>query len=114
MNYIYLLGLDNWCAEFSTVWYVLGIILRVIYVATPLLLIVTGSITFIQAMMKDKSDNLAKASNLLIKKIIVSLVIFMLLPLSKIVLGFVADEGWYDCAKCVFELDCEGGGLTTG
>lgn len=113
MNNIYLLSLETWCTDFNTVWYTLGLVLRVIYVATPLLLIVTGSITFIQAMMKDKPDSIAKASSLLVKKIIISLVIFMLLPLSRLILKFVADEGWYDCAKCVFDLSCKGD-VTTG
>lgn len=115
MNYIYLLGLENWCTEFSTVWYIAGIIMKIIYVLVPLVLIVTGSITFIQAMMKDKPDNIAKASNLLVKKIIISLVIFLIVPITELCIGFVADEGWKTCADCFFNpiKSCKGE-ITTG
>lgn len=106
----------SWCTKFNIVWYVAGIIMKVIYVLVPLVLIVTGSITFIQAMMKDKTDNLAKASSLLIKKIVISLVIFLLVPITELCIGLVADEGWKTCADCFFSTNksCKNVDITTG
>lgn len=109
-------SLNGWCSKFNSVWFILGRILQVIYVATPLLLIVTGAITFLQAMTNKDSGAVKKAEQTLIKKIIAAVLIFLLLPITKLSLKLVADEGWYDCAKCVFSPDesCKSGDVTTG
>lgn len=109
-------SLNGWCSKFNSVWFILGRILQVIYVATPLLLIVTGAITFLQAMTNKDSGAVKKAEQTLIKKIIAAVLIFLLLPITKLSLKLVADEGWYDCAKCVFSPDdsCKSGNVTTG
>lgn len=109
-------SLNGWCSKFNSVWFILGRILQVIYVATPLLLIVTGAITFLQAMTNKDSSAIKKAQQALVKKIIAAVLIFLLLPITKLSLKLVADEGWYDCAKCVFSPDesCKSGDVTTG
>lgn len=109
-------SLNRWCSKFNSVWFILGRILQVIYVATPLLLIVTGAITFLRAMTNKDSGAVKKAEQTLIKKIIAAVLIFLLLPITKLSLKLVADEGWYDCAKCVFSPDesCKSGDVTTG
>lgn len=109
-------GLSGWCSKLNSVWFILGRILQVIYVATPLLLIVTGAITFLQAMTNKDSSAISKAQQALVKKIIAAVLIFLLLPITKLSLKLVADEGWYDCAKCVFSPDesCKSGDVTTG
>lgn len=91
-----------WCEQFNQVWYVFGIIIQIIYVVTPLLLIVTGSITMIQAMMKKDESEIKKAQNLLVKKIIVAVIVFLMVSITKMVIGLVADEGWTTCANCAF------------
>lgn len=108
-------GTVEWCTEFNLIWYIAGIILKVVYVLTPLVLIVTGAITFIQAMMKDKPDNIAKAGGLLVKKIVISLIIFLIVPISELCIGLVANEGWKTCADCFFNPSesCKGE-ITTG
>lgn len=89
-----------WCEQFNQVWYVFGIIIQIIYVVTPLLLIVTGSITMIQAMMQKDESSIKKAQNVLIKKIIAAVAVFLVVTITKIVVGFIGDEGWQQCAKC--------------
>lgn len=105
-----------WCSKFNSIWFVIGRILQVIYVAVPLLLIVTGAIAFLKAVTSKDNNALSKAQKSLVNKIIAAVLVFLLMPLTKIALSFVADEGWYDCAKCVFEPsdDCMDNDITTG
>lgn len=109
-------GSGVWCSKFNSIWFVIGRILQVIYVAVPLLLIVTGAISFLKAVTSKDNNALSKAQKSLVNKIIAAVLVFLLMPLTKIALSFVADEGWYDCAKCVFEPsdDCMDENITTG
>ena len=100
-----------WCEQFNQVWYVFGIIIQIIYVVTPLLLIVTGSITTIQAMMQKDESSIKKAQNLLVKKIIVAVIVFLMVSITKMVIGLVADEGWTTCANCAFNPSQENCGI---
>lgn len=109
-------GSGEWCSKFNSIWFVIGRILQVVYVAVPLLLIVTGAIAFLKAVTSKDNNALSKAQKSLVNKIIAAVLVFLLMPLTKIALSFVADEGWYDCAKCVFEPsdDCMDNDITTG
>lgn len=92
----------SWCSNFNQVWYIFGIIIQVIYVATPLLLIVSGSITMIQAMMKNDSGAVKKAQGALVNKVIAAVVVFLMVSIVKMVTNLVADDGWTSCANCAF------------
>lgn len=93
---------DSWCTKFNNVWYVFGIAIQIIYVATPLLLIVTGSITMLQAMTKHDPGAVNKAQKALVNKIIAAVVVFLMISIVKMVTAFVADDGWVSCANCAF------------
>lgn len=92
----------SWCSDFNELWYIFGIIIQVIYVATPLLLIVSGSIVMIQAMMKNDPGAVKKAQGALVNKIIAAIVIFLMVTIVKMVTNLVADDGWTSCANCAF------------
>ncbi len=93
---------SSWCENFNQVWYIFGLVIQVIYIVTPLLLIITGSITMIQAMTKKDESAITKAQSLLVKKIIVAVIIFLMVSITKMVIGLVADDGWTTCANCAF------------
>ncbi len=95
-------GGGAWCEDFNQVWYIFGIIIQVIYVVTPLLLIVTGSITMINAMMQKDAGAIKKAQSALVNKIIAAVVIFLMVSIVKMVVGLVATDGWTSCANCAF------------
>lgn len=92
----------SWCTEFNNVWYVFGIAIQIIYVVTPLLLIVTGSITMLQAMTKHDPGAVNKAQKALVNKIIAAVVVFLMISIVKMVTALVADDGWVSCANCAF------------
>ena len=91
---------SEWCTELMSVWSLIGYLIQILYVITPLLLIVTGSITLIKAMMQKDESSIKKAQNVLIKKIIAAVAVFLVVTITKIVVGFIGDEGWQQCAKC--------------
>lgn len=95
-------GGSSWCSDFNELWYIFGLIIQVIYVATPLLLIVSGSIVMIQAMMKNDPGAVKKAQGALVSKIIAAVIIFLMVTIVKMVTNLVADDGWTSCANCAF------------
>lgn len=107
----------SWCTKFNNIWYVFGIIIQVIYVVTPLLLIISGSITMIQAMMKHDPGAVTKAQKALVNKIIAAVVVFLMISIVKMVTALVADDGWVSCANCAFnpnQSNCEIEKVQTG
>lgn len=110
-------GSGSWCTDFNNVWYVFGIAIQVIYVATPLLLIISGSITMLQAMTKHDPGAINKAQKALVNKIIAAVVVFLMISIVKMVTAFVADDGWVSCANCAFnpnQENCEFDKVQTG
>ncbi len=91
---------SEWCTELMSVWSLIGYLIQILYVTAPLLLIVTGSITLIKAMMQKDESSIKKAQNVLIKKIIAAVAVFLVVTITKIVVGFIGDDGWQQCAKC--------------
>ena len=102
---------SEWCTELMSVWSLIGYLIQILYVIAPLLLIVTGSITLIKAMMQKDESSIKKAQNLLVKKIIVAVIVFLMVSITKMVIGLVADEGWTTCANCAFNPSQENCGI---
>ena len=94
--------LDNICNELGKAWTILGYVIWLIQIVTPLLLIISGMLTMAKAVMQDKQDGLEKATSELITKIISALIVFLVIWATKLVVNLIADDGWQDCAACVF------------
>lgn len=99
---ILLLGAEGVCGKFNQVFYICGIILQVIYIATPILLIVTGMITFLKVVGKSDDKDMKSAQKVLINKIIAAVAVFLMVTLTKMVISLVATDGWIKCADCMF------------
>lgn len=117
MNMFYMLkdSIDI-CDGLSEVWTIFGYIVVGIQIVVPLLLIISGMITMAKAVMEKKEDDIKKAQNLLVKKIIAAVIAFLVITIVKIVVPLVADKNWESCAICVFEpfKDEKGCGITKG
>ena len=106
--------LNNICGELGVAWTLLGYVIWGIQVVTPILLIISGMITMIQAMTAEKGDGLTKAQNELIKKIISAVAVFLVIWGTKLVVNLIANDSWQGCAHCAFEpFSGEGCGLIT-
>lgn len=93
---------SEFCMKTRQIWYIFGIIIRVIYIITPVLLIVTGSISMAKALTFQDEKKIKDAQSHLIKRVIVAVIIFLIVPLTSMVIDLVAGDSWKLCAKCAF------------
>lgn len=100
MNMFYILDGIDICKDLTMVWTILGYIILAIQIVVPLLLIISGMITMAQAVMKQKDEEIKKAQNLLVKKIIAAVICFLVIAITKVVVGLVATGDWAGCVKC--------------
>lgn len=106
-----MLGASGVCGKFNKVFYVFGIALQFIYILTPILLIVTGMITYLKVVSKSDDKDMKSAQKQLTNKIIAAVVIFLMVPITKMVINLVADDGWIACADCMFNPSQEKCGI---
>ncbi len=92
---------SEWCQELTSVWTLIGYVVAIAYVAAPLILIISGSIGMLKAMTQKDEAAITKAQNVLVKKIIAAVAVFLVVTITKLVVGIFGDGGWMDCAKCV-------------
>ena len=105
MNYLLLMaginGAKDFCETLTPVWTVFGYIIFGVKVIVPLLLIITGMVTLAKAVMSKKDDEINKAKDLLIKKIIIGVAVFLVIQIVSVVIGLVGDNAsWKKCAAC--------------
>lgn len=112
MNMFYILKdtLDV-CGKLTDVWTIIGYIIFAIQIVVPLLLIISGMITMAQAVLKQKEEDIKKAQGLLIKKIIAAVIVFLIIAITKIVVGLVANGDWENCVNCALHPFDEGCGF---
>lgn len=99
MNLFYFLGM---CEDLSPVWTIFGYVIWGIKVVVPLLLIITGMITMAHAVMEKDEKAIKNAQNLLIKKVIAAVIVYLVIMITGVVVNLVADGSWKTCAKCAF------------
>lgn len=93
---MYILGT---CEDLKVVWTLFGYVIWAIKVVVPLLLIVSGMITMAKAVMEKKDS---EAQKLLIKKVIAAVIVYLVITVTKVVIGLVADGDWETCVECAF------------
>ena len=104
----------NLCGKLSTVWTIFGYIVFAIQIVVPLLLIIFGMLSMAKAITQEKEDDIKKAQDLLIKRLIAAAIVFLLILITKIVLGAVIGEddkqSWESCVHCALDpFDSNGG-----
>ncbi len=103
---------DDFCANFTLLWTIIGYVIFAIKVIVPILLIITGMITLGKAVMAQKDDEIKKAQGLLIKKVAYAIAVFLVIQIVSIVIGLVSTDSKYKtCAKCAFhpfDTNCTG------
>lgn len=93
---------ESWCNDESImkVWQLLGILKNIAYVLTPIILIVTGAFALLKAVASQNEGNIKKAQNVMIKKVISAVCVFLVITVVQVVLELVADNNWRNCADC--------------
>ena len=79
-------------------------------IATPIILIIVSIITLVKAVAASKEDEIKKAQNSLIKKIIASVMVFFIVSIVQFVILKVADgaeqSSISSCMSCFLNNDC--------
>lgn len=77
--------------------------IRILEVAVPVILVILGSIDLIKAISSGKEDDMKKAQNTLIKRIVAALIVFFIFVIVKLIVRIVAGTGAEGIIGCV---DC--------
>lgn len=77
-------------------------IILVIQIVVPVILVVLGMIDIVKAVISSKEDEMKKAQNLFIKRLIAGALVFFVFVIVKMLISFVADDskGIMNCANC--------------
>ncbi len=83
--------------------YVVSTAVMIIKIVVPILLIVFGMIDLAKAVIASKEDEIKKAQNTFIKRLIAAVIVFFVVSLVQIVIRFVAgndEDSVMSCFNC--------------
>jgi len=81
----------------------LGEIFDKIMIVIPIIIIIMGMIDFIKIIVSQKDDEMKKAQNLFIKRLIYGISIFFVPPLITFVIGLVGGNTLNPCMSCFID-----------
>ncbi len=81
---------------------VVSLIVKVIWIAVPVLLVIFGSLDLAKAVMAQKEDEIKKGQQTLVKRVIAALIVFFVITIVKVLIGFVSgdDDTVMSCFNC--------------
>lgn len=93
---------------------IVSLIYTVIQILVPVLLVVIGSLDFVKAVIAQKEDEIKKGQQNFIKRLIVSIFVFFVFALVKILVSLLADNDSQvtsakiiDCVECLISNECD-------
>lgn len=90
---------------------IISFIVNLLKIATPIILIIIGMITLLKALASSKEDEIKKAKDSLIKKLIASALVFFVIAIVQFVILKVADDDEQSsitsCLDCFLNNDCK-------
>ncbi len=104
MNYFYFAIVDV-CNDLVQLWTLLGYIILLIQIIVPIILIISGMITMAQSIVTNDEGKIRKNQQALVKKIIAAVLCFLVITITKVVIGLIAnnvDSLYNECIVCVF------------
>ena len=97
------------CDDLAPVLRVVGIALKLIQYAVPILLIVIGAVDFAKATIGKDEKEIKEAQNKFMKRAIVAVVTFLIVPIVSVLMTVVSGDGYKECMDCIsspFGNDC--------
>lgn len=81
---------------------VISLIVKVIWIAVPVLLVIFGLLDLAKAVMAQKEDEIKKGQQTLVKRFIAAIIVFFVVAIVQIVIRFVSggDETIANCFNC--------------
>ena len=86
-------------------------IIKIIYIAVPVILVLMGTIDLFKGVTSQKDDEIKKGQQMFIKRLIIGAIIFFVVMISKFFISIVADSdnsnNISDCIDCFIDGDCD-------
>lgn len=77
------------------------IVVLVIQIVIPILLVIFGSIDFVKAVVAQKEDEIKKGQQTFVKRIIAAVIVFFIVAIVKLIVGFGAGKKSTNILNCV-------------
>jgi hypothetical protein len=99
----------NFCENPSIlrVMLIIKICFQVLLMVLPMVVIITGIVAFVKPILSGKTEDMATSGKALAKKIIASLVVFMLPIIIPYILSLTGEDTLYDVKQCISHVSLE-------
>ena len=89
----------------------ISMLVNMLKIATPIILIFISMVTLFKALVAQKEDEIKKATNSLVKKIIAGALVFFVVAIVQYIISVVAEDDYYEgfesCLDCFLNNSCE-------
>lgn len=88
----------------------LGQLVDIIMIVVPIILIIMGTIDFVKAVIAQKTDEMKKAQNTFIKRVIIAVIIFFVPAIVTFLISIINDDNDNLCMTCFLDpkkSECE-------
>lgn len=94
---------------------IISTVILILQIATPIIIIIFGSIDLIKAVMAQKEDEIKKGQQTFVRRLIVGSAVFLVFAVVKMGIGIVAPhnseekevESMWNCIDCFVRGDCD-------
>ncbi len=93
--------MDDFCTDINPVLRIIGYVIFGIKIAAPIILIVVGMIDLAKAVTLNKDEEVKKAQNLLIKKAIAGVLVFLVITIVGLLMKLVGGDQYKSCNTCL-------------
>lgn len=103
MNLFYLLvESTELCNTLKPIMTLIGYVIYGIKVVVPVILVVIGMSDLAKAIIEKDESKIKSAQNLLIKKIIVAVCVYLVITIVGLIMNLLGQNEYEDCVKCAF------------
>jgi len=85
-------------------------IVTILKIATPIIVILLGSIDFAKGVIAQKEDEIKKGQQIFIRRVILGILVFLVFVIVQLVIGLVApndaNENMWNCVDCMINGKC--------
>ena len=85
-------------------------IVTILKIATPIIVILLGSIDFAKGVIAQKEDEIKKGQQIFIRRVILGVLVFLVFVIVQLVIGLVApndaNENMWNCVDCMINGKC--------
>lgn len=85
------------CDDLKAVVAIVSFILKIIQWVVPIILIILGTFDLVKAVTAGKEDEIKKGQQVLIKRVIAAVIVFLVPLLVSILMGMIGNKSWKSC-----------------